>query len=115
VDYDNHADLLTPGAYTQVLFHLKSAVPTRTIPTSALMFRAEGLRVATVVNAMNGETVAKLVPIIPGDDDGKIIQIVSGLDGNSQVIQNPPDSVVDGEVVNVVKPQTSAAGPSGAK
>ena len=115
VDYDNHADLLTPGAYTQVLFHLKSAVPTRTIPTSALMFRAEGLRVATVVNAMNGETVAKLVPIIPGDDDGKIIQIVSGLDSNSQVIQNPPDSVVDGEVVNVVKPQTSATGPSGAK
>ena len=115
VDYDNHAGLLTPGAYTQVLFHLKSAVPTRTIPTSALMFRAEGLRVATVVNATNGETVAKLVPITPGDDDGKIIQIVSGLDDNSQVIQNPPDSVVDGEVVNVVKPQTSAAGPSGAK
>jgi RND family efflux transporter MFP subunit len=115
VDYNNHADLLTPGAYTQVLFHLTSAVPTRTIPTSALMFRAEGLRVATVVNAMNGETVAKLVPIIPGDDDGKIIQIVSGLDGNSQVIQNPPDSIVDGEVVNVVKSQTTAAGPSGAK
>jgi RND family efflux transporter MFP subunit len=115
VDYNNHADLLTPGAYTQVLFHLKSAIPTRTIPTSALMFRAEGLRVATVVNGMNGETVVKLLPIIPGDDDGKMIQILSGVDGNSQVIQNPPDSVVDGEVVNVVKSQTPAAGPSGAK
>jgi RND family efflux transporter MFP subunit len=115
LEYNNHADLLTPGAYTQVHFHLKSAVPTRTIPTSALMFRAEGLRVATVVNASNGATVAKLVPIIPGDDDGKIIQIVSGLDGNSQVIQNPPDSVVDGEVVNVLRPQTSGASPSGAK
>ena len=115
VDYNNHADLLTPGAYTQVLFHLKSAVSTKTVPTSALMFRAEGLRVATVVNTGNGQTVAKLVPIIPGDDDGKIIQIVSGLDENSQVIQNPPDSVVDGEVVNVVNPRTPVAGPSGAK
>ena len=108
VDYNNHSDLLTPGAYTQVHFHLKSAVPTRTVPTSALMFRAEGLRVATVVNSSNGQTVARLIKIIPGEDDGKIIQVVSGLDASSQVIQDPPDSLIDGEPVNVVHPQGSS-------
>lgn len=105
VDYDNRAGVLTPGAYTQVHFRLKSAVPTRTIPTSALMFRSEGLRVATVVKTADGSEIAKLIPIIAGDDDGKIIQVVSGLDDQSQVIQNPPDSIVDNEAVHVVQPQ----------
>ena len=112
VDYNNHTDLLTPGAYTQVHFKLKSPITTRTIPTSALMFRAEGLRVATVVDGPHGSKVAKLIAIIPGDDDGKMIQVVSGLDAQSQVIQNPPDSVIDGEPVTVVNAQSGPPVPS---
>ncbi|MBW4039491.1 MAG: efflux RND transporter periplasmic adaptor subunit [Acidobacteria bacterium] len=105
VDYDNRKNLLTPGSYTAVHFHLKSGAPTLMVPTSALMFRSEGLRIATVVHAANGETVARLIPVILGDDDGKIVQVVHGLDSTSQVIQNPPDSIIDNEPVNVVQPQ----------
>ncbi len=117
VDYNNRSDLLTPGALAEVHFHLKSQVPTSTIPTSALMFRSEGLRVATVVRDSAGQTVAKLIPVILGNDDGKIVQVVHGLDANSMVVQNPPDSIVDDEPVTVVTPQESGSGglPSGAK
>lgn len=105
VDYDNRKDLLTPGSYTEVHFHLKSGVPTLTVPASALMFRSEGLRVATVVRSASGDTVAKLLPVILGDDDGRIVQVVHGLDTSTEIIQNPPDSLIDGEQVHVVKPQ----------
>jgi len=108
VDYDNRNALLTPGSFTQVHFRVKSGVPTLTVPASALIFRSEGLRIATVVNAQNGATVAKLLPVILGDDDGRVVQVVHGLDAQSEVIQNPPDSVVDGEPLHVVKPQSGA-------
>ncbi len=108
VDYDNRKNLLTPGSYTEVHFHLKSGVPTLTVPASALMFRSEGLRVATVVKSEDGTTIAKLMPVILGDDDGRVVQVVHGLDAASEVIQDPPDSLVDNEPVHVVKPQIPA-------
>ncbi len=113
VDYNNRSELLTPGALAEVHFHLKSHVPTTTIPTSALMFRAEGLRVATVVHDSSGQSVAKLVPVILGNDDGRVVQVVHGLDAESLVVQNPPDAIVDNEPVTVVSPQTPT--PAGAK
>ena len=108
VDYDNRKNLLTPGSYTEVHFHLKSGVPTLTVPASALMFRSEGLRVATVVKSQDGTTIAKLMPVILGDDDGRTVQVVHGLEATSDVIQSPPDSLVDDEPVHVVKPQASS-------
>jgi RND family efflux transporter MFP subunit len=108
VDYDNRKDLLTPGSYTEVHFHLKSGVPTLTVPASALMFRSEGLRVGTVVTVANGATVAKLLPVMLGNDDGRVVQVIHGIDSSSEVIQNPPDSLIDNEPVNVVQPESQA-------
>jgi hypothetical protein len=31
------------------------------------------------------------------------VQVIEGLDANSQVIQSPPDSLIDGEPVHVVQ------------
>jgi len=45
----------------------------------------------------------KLVPITLGHDDGDTVQVVSGLDPNTPIITNPPDSVVDGEKVHVLQ------------
>lgn len=100
VDVPNPHGLLVPGAFTQV--HFRVNVPQRTlvIPVSALMFRQEGLRVATVVNGNK----AKLVPITIGQDDGRVVQVTQGLESNDLVVQNPPDSLVDGETVRVVQP-----------
>ena len=105
VDVPNPQGLLVSGAFTQV--HFRVNVPQRTlvIPVSALMFRQEGLRVATVVNGNK----AKLVPITIGQDDGRVVQVTQGLEPNDLVVQNPPDSLVDGETVRVVEPGQSSS------
>jgi hypothetical protein len=57
-------------------------------------------------------TVAHLVPVIIGEDDGASVQIVTGLEFGDQVIQDPPDSLIEGEKVQVVSPasQSNAGG-----
>jgi RND family efflux transporter MFP subunit len=102
VDVDNRKGELTPGAYTEV--HLKVGRPVSSviIPVSTLLFRKEGLRVATVEHT-DGNDIVKLVPIVIGHDDGDTVQVVSGLDANTPIITNPPDSVIDGEKVHVLQ------------
>jgi RND family efflux transporter MFP subunit len=100
---DNRKGELIPGAYAQVHFKVKPDGPAFMIPVSALIFRSEGLRVATVVN----NNTARLIAITMGEDDGKYVQITGGLDENSRVIENPPDSIVEGETVSVVERQNT--------
>jgi hypothetical protein len=45
-----------------------------------------------------------------GQDDGSTVQVIHGLDANSQVIQNPPDSLIDKEPVHVVQGKKPAGG-----
>jgi hypothetical protein len=71
------------------------------IPVSTLMFRQEGLRVVTVVKN-KGQDIARLVPITIGQDDGRVVQVIEGLAPDDEVVQSPPDSIVDGEQVRVV-------------
>jgi RND family efflux transporter MFP subunit len=103
VDVSNSDGALVPGAYTEVHFQLKVFKQTLILPVSTLLFRQEGLRVATVVHGSDGD-VAKLVPITIGQDDGRVVQVIEGLDPNDEVVQNPPDSIVEGEKVRVVQP-----------
>jgi RND family efflux transporter MFP subunit len=102
VDVDNRKGQLTPGAYTEV--HLKVGRPVSSviIPVSTLLFRREGLRVAAVQHSGNDDIV-KLLPITIGHDDGDTVQVVSGLDANTPIISNPPDSIIDGEKVHVLQ------------
>jgi RND family efflux transporter MFP subunit len=108
IDVDNHAGELLPGSLAQVHFKTTAAGPTFIVPAAALIFRKEGLRVGTVVN---GNT-ARLVPVVIGEDDGANVQIVTGLGAGDQVIQDPPDSLIEGEKVQIVTPgsQSSAGG-----
>ena len=108
IDVDNRTGELLPGSLAQVHFKKPAAGPTLIVPAAALIFRKEGLRVGVVVN---GNT-AHLVPVVIGEDDGASVQIVTGLSLGDQVIQDPPDSLIDGEKVQVVSPanQTNAGG-----
>jgi RND family efflux transporter MFP subunit len=112
VDVDNRKGELVPGAYTQVHFKLGTEQPTLIIPVPALIFRSQGLQVAMVVDGK-----AKLVPITIGRDDGRTVEVIAGLHVTDQVVQNPPDSIVDGEAVHVVRPeqQSPQAQPGGGK
>ncbi len=103
VDVDNRKGELLPGSLAQVHFKTREVGNTFIIPVSALMFRHEGLRVATV----NNGSTAHLVPIIIGQDNGATVEVVSGLNANDRVIQDPPDSLIEGEKVSVETPQQS--------
>jgi RND family efflux transporter MFP subunit len=111
VEVDNHKHELFPGAYAQVHFKLARAHPTLVLPVPTLIFRTEGLRVAVVRNGQ-----ARLVPITIGRDDGKTVEVSQGLEASDLVIQNPPDSIIDGEAVHVVVAENdSRTGPGPAQ
>src|ERR1700689_3268932 len=102
-DVDNRDGKLLPGAYTEVHMNVHQGVAPMIIPVSALIFRDQGLQVGTVSKGANGDQ-AKLVQVTLGQDDGSTVQVIHGLSADSQVIQNPPDSLIDGEPVHVVTP-----------
>lgn len=104
VDVNNNSGQLMPGSLAQVHFKTPQIAPTFIVPTAALIFRrATDLQVATVVETKDG-TVAHMVPVTIGQDDGATAQVINGLNANDQVIQDPPDSIIEGEKVTVVKP-----------
>ena len=106
VDVVNSTGLLFPGAYTEVHFKIKSNGSTLIIPSNSLVFRSEGLRVPIVVN---GNRTA-MVPVTLGRDFGNTVEILFGLSDDALVIANPPDSLVDGEIVRVIEAKPTKAG-----
>jgi RND family efflux transporter MFP subunit len=102
VDVNNASGELLPGSLAEVHFKTPTPAETFVVPAATLLFRREGLRVGTVVNG----NVAHLAPVVIGEDDGVSVQIVSGLSANDRVIQAPPDSLIEGEKVTVVNPDS---------
>ncbi|MBV8069962.1 MAG: efflux RND transporter periplasmic adaptor subunit [Acidobacteriaceae bacterium] len=100
VDVNNPTGELLPGSYTSVHLKLPSKVQALSVPSNALLFRSEGLRVAVV---KNGQT--QLVPVTLGRDFGNEVEVVSGLNRNDAVIVNPSDSIQSGEQVRLAQPQ----------
>ncbi len=99
IDLDNRKGELMPGSLAQV--HFKApAMRTFVVPASAIIFRREG----TQVGILGDNNVAHVVSVAIGQDDGATVQIVSGLKDGDRVIQDPPDSLIDGEKVSPQNP-----------
>src|SRR6202044_3653003 len=96
VDVDNPTGRLLPGAYAFVHLKVPAIAGAVTIPSNALLFRAEGLRAGVVRN----DRVA-LTPITIGQDYGSAVEVLSGLKLNDAVIVNPSDSLTDGAAVRL--------------
>lgn len=105
---DNRGGELLPGSYAEVRFDLHGSSSTLRIPANAVLFRAQGLLVATVDSTGH----AHLRPITQGRDFGKEIEVLAGVEPDDTLIINPPDSLTDGMQVRVSAPAASAA-PSG--
>ncbi len=93
---DNPGDLLKPGGYAEVRFAVPGRAGTVQIPSSALIFRAQGTQVALV----DGDHV-RLQPVRLGRDGGATVEVVAGLAPNQRIVDNPPDSLAQGEQVRV--------------
>ncbi|WP_233855744.1 efflux RND transporter periplasmic adaptor subunit [Paraburkholderia sp. HD33-4] len=106
VTLPNPDDKLRPGAYVQVA--LPAAAHARlTVPGNALLFRAEGPRLA-VVDAKGNVSLRKVVIAV---DLGQQLEIESGIEPTDRIIINPSDSIADGDHVQV-QPQKSDKGAS---
>ncbi|WP_321811528.1 efflux RND transporter periplasmic adaptor subunit [Burkholderia sp. BCC1985] len=105
IDVDNRDGALMPGAYAQAHLVVASAAPALDLPVSALLFRPNGVTVATV--GTNGRTALKTVQI--GRDFGTRVEIVAGLAATDRVIDNPGDAITAGEAVKIVSTVRAAA------
>jgi RND family efflux transporter MFP subunit len=97
VDLDNRRGELLPGAYAQVHLNLAAGSPALRVPASALVFQSAGLRLAVV----GADRRVHLAPVTAGRDFGREIEIVAGLAPGQQVVDNPPDSLTDGQQVRI--------------
>jgi RND family efflux transporter MFP subunit len=106
IDVDNRKGELLTGSLAQVHFKAPAVGQAFIVPASALIFRREGLRIGTIVNG----NIAHLIPITIGEDDGATVQVIAGLGANDRVIQDPPDSLIEGEHLTVEAPNQRSGG-----
>lgn len=98
---DNSKSELLPGAYAEVHFRVPAEEGAHSflLPANVLLFRGDGLHVATV----DAQDRVQLKPVTIGRDYGAQIEIVSGLSARDRVVLSPPDSLVSGAPVRVVR------------
>jgi RND family efflux transporter MFP subunit len=109
VDVPNPTGTLLSGAYAELHLKLPTTISTFILPVNTFLFRQEGLRVAAITDGKH----AQLKPITLGHDFGNEAEVIAGLEGNEQVIVNPPDSIESGQEVRIVNPAPSAAAQGG--
>jgi RND family efflux transporter MFP subunit len=94
----NKEGILLPGAYVQVSLPL---TPSRalSIPANALLFRAEGTRVAVV----DAEGKVRLRGVSIGRNYGDTVEVIDGISASDRLVLNPSDSLAEGDPVTVAK------------
>jgi RND family efflux transporter MFP subunit len=97
VDVENRDGRLLPGAYAQVHFAIPVQTVRISVPVNALLFRAEGPRIAVV----GPDDRIQLKTIIIGRDFGTKLEILDGLNASDRIVVNPADSLEDGQQVHV--------------
>ena len=90
---------LLPGAYVDVALSLKSDGGL-VLPSNTLLFGAAGIKVATV----QPDAKVKLKTVTVGIDYGHEVEITTGLAPGDRVIVNPPDSIGNGQTVEIAPP-----------
>ena len=98
VTLPNKDGALLPGAFVQVSLPLAAGEQV-VIPTNALMFRSEGLRVASVDDAGK----VRLLPVKVGRNFGQSVEVLDGITGRERLVMNPSDSLAEGDAVTVAK------------
>jgi RND family efflux transporter MFP subunit len=106
---DNRDQLLKDGDYAQVRFALEgqpqAGAASLVLPASALIFRRSGTEAAVV----GPDNHVRLRPVTVGRDLGTTIELASGLSPSDRVIDNPPDSISDDQLVRVMPSRPAPA------
>ncbi len=106
---DNRAGVLKPGSFAQVRFDIPDASAgskALLLPSSAILFRNKGTEVALV--GANGRVHVQHVSV--GRDLGGKTEIDAGVSPTDRVVNDPPDSIAEGQLVRVVDAADKPAG-----
>jgi RND family efflux transporter MFP subunit len=94
---DNSAGELMPGDYASIHLQIAGAPDVLSVPSSALIFDAKGLSIATV----GADSRVVLKPVSMERDLGAVVELASGLSPGDRVIENPPDGIANGAEVRL--------------
>jgi RND family efflux transporter MFP subunit len=100
IDVDNSAQELVPGVYANVKLAVSTSTNNYIVPANTLLFRSEGLRVALIDNTQH----IHLQPITLGRDFGSTVEVIEGLNDQDRIVLSPPDSLYEGQQVNIAAP-----------
>jgi RND family efflux transporter MFP subunit len=103
VDIPNPQGQLYAGMWGQVRFKIHQQKPPVVLPTSALVFSPDGMKVATVAE---GDKIA-FKHVTVGRDFGTEAEIAEGLTATDRVVTNPGERLADGVEVKVIAPKES--------
>ena len=94
---ENKRGELLPGGYASVSFTIPAQADRLSVPPSALVYTKGTVQVATV----NAENRVEMKPVVIARDYGNRLELLSGLQATDRVIENPPDGVTQGDLVQV--------------
>jgi RND family efflux transporter MFP subunit len=94
IDVPNPDGALPAGIYCSVELHIPRRVPGLIVPADAVVFNADGLRVAVVENG-----IVHFRNIAVTRDFGTTVEVNDGVKPGDQVILNPPVDLADGSKV----------------
>ena len=96
----NPRNEILAGSYAQVRFSDAVNASVLTIADNALLFRAQGMQLALV----GPDNKVQLHAVKLGRDFGNTVEVLSGLAPGDRVINNPPDSIAEGMLVEINPP-----------
>jgi RND family efflux transporter MFP subunit len=94
---DNGGGEMMPGDYASIHLQIAAAAHVLSVPSSALIFDAKGLSIAT----LDAANRVLLKPVSIERDQGAVVEIASGLTPDDRVIENPPDGIGNGDAVRL--------------
>jgi RND family efflux transporter MFP subunit len=104
---DNADGLLTAGSYCEVEFDALPEPNVVRVPATALIFSDRGVEVATL--STSNKIVLK--PVELGRNGGTYVEGVSGLSASDRVIDNPPETILNGMAARLASSKTKPARP----
>jgi len=108
---DNSAGEMMPGDYASIHLQIPAAANVLSVPSSALIFDAKGLSIATV----DSHDRVLIKPVSIERDLGSVIELASGVSPTDRVIENPPDGVGNGDEVRLSGAESAGAAAGQAK
>jgi RND family efflux transporter MFP subunit len=101
---DNSTGELMPGDYASIHLRINGPAHVLSVPSSALIFNAKGLSIATV----DADNHVRLKPVSMERDLGAVVELASGLSPTDRVIENPPDGIGNGTTVRLAVTRSDA-------